>query len=109
VINHIKKVYDRGVDIAEALRTGQGLSLSLSQDPTKKTTEDEQYKMLFKAELDDYMKRRRIYSDNKIKAYAFIWDRCAKAMQAKIQSRSDFESKVYDDPLELLDAICEHQ
>ena len=64
--------------------------------------------MLFKAELDEYMKRRRIYSNNKIKAYTFIRDRCAKAMQAKIQSRSDFESKVYGDPLKLLDAIREH-
>jgi hypothetical protein len=117
VINHIKKEYDRGIDIAEALRTGEEpdmsnwqprLGFSLSQDPTTKAAEDEQYKMLFKAELDEYMKRKRVYSDNKIKAYAFIWDRCAKAMQAKIQARSDFESKVYNDPLELLNAIREH-
>ena len=64
--------------------------------------------MLFKAELDEYMKRKRIYKDNKVKAYAFIWDRCTKAMQAKVQSRSDFESQVYNDPLKLLNAIREH-
>ena len=65
VINHIKKEYDRGGDIAEALRTGEEsdqsnweprLGFSLSQDPTTKTTEDKQYKMLFKAELDEFQK-----------------------------------------------------
>jgi len=54
------------------------------------------------------MKRKSIYKDNKIKACAFIWDRCAKAMQAKVQSRSDFESQVYNNPLKLLNAIREH-
>jgi hypothetical protein len=117
VINHIKKEYDRGVDVAEALRTQEEpdqttweprLSFSLSQDPAIKAAEDEQCKMLFKAELDEYMKRKRIYKDNKIKAYAFIWDRCAKAMQAEVQSRSDFESQVYNDPLKLLNAIRKH-
>ena len=117
VINHIKKEYDRGVDVAEALRTGHepnlqdwqpSLGVSTTVDESVRTVENEQYKMLFKAELDEYMRRKRVFADNKIKAYAFIWDRCAKAMQAKINARSDFESKIYNNPLELLSAIREH-
>jgi len=109
VINHIKKEYDRGVDIAEALRTGQNpdmtawqptLAVSADPDVATKAREDEQNKMVYKAELDEYMKRKRVYEDNKVKAYAFIWDRCAKAMQAKLMARSDYESRIYNNPLE---------
>ena len=117
VINHIKKEYGQGVDVADALRAGQepdlrewqpSLRISTTADESMKAVENEQFKMLFKAELDKYMRRKRVFADNKIKAYAFIWDRCAKAMQAKINARSEFDSKIYNNPLELLSAIREH-
>ena len=45
---------------------------------------------------------------NLVKPYALLWERCAKAMQNKIQTRSDFESTIFDDPIELLRAIKQH-
>jgi hypothetical protein len=64
--------------------------------------------MEYKAELDESMRRKRTYQDNTFKAYALLWERCAKAMQNKIASRSDYDSVVYNDPLSLLRAIKEH-
>jgi hypothetical protein len=64
--------------------------------------------MEYKAELEESIGRKRTYQDNTFKAYALLWERCAKAMQNKIASRSDYESVVYNDPISLLRAIKEH-
>ena len=64
--------------------------------------------MEYKAELDQAIKRTRTYEDNTYKAFALLWERCAKVMQNKLVSRSDYDSVVYNDPIALLRAIKEH-
>lgn len=117
VINHIKRTFERGHDIAEALRTGTlpdlntwnpQLQISRSTDDEVKQMENEQFKMLYKAELDDAIKRKRIFEENKFKAYALIWERCAKSMQSKISTRTDYQTDIFDNPIRLLNAIKEH-
>jgi hypothetical protein len=61
--------------------------------------------MEYKAELDEAMKRQRTYEDNMFKAYALLWEGCAKAMQKKIASRSDYNSLMYNDLIALLCTI----
>ena len=85
------------------------LKFSASTDGTIPKKEDRQLEIEFKADLDEFMKRRRMYENNLfLKAYALIWKRCAKAMQNKIVSRSSFESTIYNNPIELLIAVKEH-
>jgi hypothetical protein len=118
VVNHIKKTFDRGNDIAEALRTlvkantslwKPTLLVSTETDAPVKEREDKQFVMEYKAELvDESIRRKRTYEDNTFKAYALLWERCDKAMQNKIVSRSDYDSVVYNDPITLLRAIKEH-
>ena len=95
LINHVKKTFDRGNDIVEALQmlvpqdTDQWkptLMFSVLKEETTAKQEDRQNKIEFKADLDKFMKRRRTYENNLFKAYALIWERCAKAMQNKIAS-----------------------
>ena len=65
--------------------------------------------MEYKAEQDEAMRRKCTYKDNTFKAYALLWERCAKAMQNKLLSQSNYKSAVvYNDPLALLRAIKEH-
>ena len=117
VLNHIKKEFDRGNDIAEALRTETKpdtdawkptLTVSSDPDPDTKAREDKQYEMEYKAELDEALRRKRVFVDNTYKAYAFIWERCAKAMQNKLLARADFEKEIYNNPIKLIKAIKEH-
>jgi len=49
-----------------------------------------------------------MYNDNLFKAYALIWERCAKAMQNKLVTQSDYEDEIYNNPIKLLKAIKEH-
>jgi hypothetical protein len=117
LINNIRKTFTNGNDIGTALEQlspfdldsfKPTLQMSTNTDPTIKAIEDEQYKMEFKAEYDGYMRRKQALESNMSKAYAFLWEQCHHAMQQKIDARSDFESKVKGNPIELLKAIKQH-
>ena len=77
-------------------------------DQADKDRENEEFKMEYKAELDEALKRKRMYNDNLFKAYALIWERCAKAMQNKLLAPSDYEDEIYNNPIKLLKAMKEH-
>jgi hypothetical protein len=117
LINHIKKTYNYGNDIATALEQLQeadfsqykpNLKSSQSDDKTIKELETEQFKMEFKTLFDVYIRRENTYQMNLSKAYAFLWEHCTKAMQNKIESRQDFDKYIVNNPIKLLEAIKEH-
>ena len=117
ILNYVKKTYHRGNDISESLRELKKtdtnlwkpkLQFSTETEDEAKKRENRQFELEHKAEFDEYMKRKRDYEENVFKAYAEIWDRCNKAMQGKLEARTDYESKIYNDPIELLRAVKEH-
>jgi hypothetical protein len=59
------------------------LKISTDAEAAIVVREDKQFFMEYKAELDEAMKRKRTYEDNMFKAYALLWERCAKPMQDK--------------------------
>ena len=83
------------------------LKISYNTDASIKEREDKRFLMEYTSELDEAMRRKRTYEDNMYKLYALLWERCAKAMQNKIASRSDYNSLVYNNPIALLRAIKE--
>ncbi len=95
LLNYIKRTYTRGNDIAEALRKMESpdtnkwkpvLQMSKDTDDEVKKREYRQYELDYKADYDEYMKRKRTLEENSYKAYAEVWARCNKAMQLKIES-----------------------
>ena len=117
IINFIKRTFDRGNDIAETLRTltiqetdnwMPKLKSSTSQDENIAKVENRQYKFEYKALLDEAIKRKEKYNQNLYKAYAFLWEKCTRAMQNKITGRNDFEQKIFNNPINLLIVIKEH-
>jgi len=65
------------------------LKASTETDQADNNRENEQFKMEYKAKLDEALKRKIMYNSNLFKAYALIWERCAKAMQNKLLTWSD--------------------
>ena len=117
VINHIRKTYSDGEDIATALETLQDIDVknwkpiietSLELDDEIRAIEQKQFDMEYKMEYDDYMKRKKSYKNNKTRAYGLILERCTRAMSQKIQARKNFNDSIKGDPIELLKAIREH-
>ena len=116
LINHVKKVYDYGNDIGTALENLEPVDLtqwkpkmqvSEESDEEIRVIENRQFEIEFKAEYDKYSNRVQVYENNKVKAYALLWERCAKAMKNKIEARIDYQ-KIRNNPIELLKGIKEH-
>ena len=113
IINYIKQTFERGNDIAESLRTlsiqdtdewKPKLEDSKETDKKKRDNENKQFELEFKANLQEFIKRITTYEANMFKAYAFLWEKCTKGMQNKIASRKDFETRIYNHPINLLRA-----
>ena len=82
--------------------------VSTESDPDDKNREDRQFELDYKAAYDKYMKQKRTFEENSVKAYAEIWVTCNKAMKSKIESRKDYEKQVYNKPIKLIESIKEH-
>eukprot|EP00957_Ditylum_brightwellii_P201098 15324052-Ditylum_brightwellii.AAC.1 len=84
LINYVKKTLDRGNDIAETLCTlvkfetddwKPKLKVGTEPDKDKKEVQNKQFEIKFKAELEEYLNRKRTYEDNLFKSFALIWER----------------------------------
>ena len=84
------------------------LQYSKKKDDDAKEAENDQFKIEFKAEYDGFMKRKQCLETNMTKAYALLWEQCAKGMQNKIESRKEYATTVKGNPIELLKAIKQH-
>ena len=84
------------------------LQVSKAEDEDTREIENEEFRVLHKAEVDSFVKRKDTYRSNAGNAYALIFGQCWKAMQSKLQARTDFGSKIDSNPIELLNAIQEH-
>ena len=117
LLNHIRKSYTEGEDIANALETGTPTDFDLFMPQLKQSTaktaaergrENKQFQILYEAEVDAFVKRKETYRSNTTNAYALLWGQCNKALQSKIQTRTDFASAIKNNPINLLKAIEEH-
>jgi hypothetical protein len=71
-----------------------------------RVTEQEGYDILYKAEIDMYTKRKHKLEDNMNKTYSLIYlQHWNKTMQDRIHAHPGFETKIENDPIELLKAI----
>ena len=117
VINYIKRIFEHGNNIAETLQTLKNqiterwmpsLKMSAAIDQTIQSRENKQYELEYKARLEQAMKRIDQYNQNLHKAYAFLWEKCSRAMQNKIAGHEEYDTEIYNDPIKLLIAIKQH-
>jgi hypothetical protein len=81
---------------------------STNPEENTRKLEDKAHEAVFKAEIQQFVKRKDNYMSNRSKVYALLWQQCARTMQNKIQARADFTSKIENNPIKLLNAIEEH-
>ena len=84
------------------------LQVSIKEEDKARESEDKQYAMESQTNYNDYHKHLTTHKINQVKAYVLLWERSTKGMKNKIKARSDFKSKIYNNPIELLIAIKEH-
>jgi hypothetical protein len=110
IIQLVQKSYRNGKDVADSLRKMEKIDMSKNMPARKisqetgvdKTTEQEGFDMLYKAEIDIYTKRNHEFEDYMNKTYSLIFlQHCNKT----IMGHPEFESKIENDPIELLKAV----
>jgi hypothetical protein len=111
----VQKSFRNGKDVADSIRKMDRINmmtkipvrrLSRASDADDRATEQEQYDILYKAEINMYTKRKHKLEDSMNKMYSLIYlQHCNKTIQDRIHAHPDFETKIKNDPIELLKAI----
>jgi hypothetical protein len=115
IIQLVQKSFRNGKDVADSIRKMDRIDMT-SKIPIRRisgatnaddrVTEQEGYDILYKAEIDMYAKRKHKLEDNMNKKYSLIYlQHCNKTIQDRIHAHPDFETKIKNDPIELLKAI----
>jgi hypothetical protein len=112
----VQKSFRNGKDVADSISKMEKIDIS-TKIPVRKisgaskaddeATEQEGYDILYKAEIDMHTKRKHELEDNMNKTYSLIYrlQHCNKTIQDRIHAHPDFETKIENDPIELLKAI----
>ncbi len=116
IILEVQQKFDHGVDMATSLRKME--YTTFNEDPDKPvrmitaatdeklaSIEQAEYDMMYQEDFKLFIKRKEAYRQNKAKAYALIIKHCNKTMVNKIEEVPDFESRIRNDPVELLKEI----
>ena len=124
IVSHIKEKYTKGgtAEIAWALEnekeydfTPLKLELQIVQPTGEGGTStypekmlQKQYEMDYSQDLKTYTDKVETYMNNRERVAGLLWNCCNKAMQSKIENRSEYESKTKGNPIEMLKAIKQH-
>ena len=74
IVNYIKKTYDMGGDIGQALEKLEHQVIAAPEiDTEQKTKQGALYDILFKTQCEQWVIRKNKYEDNKVKAYALLY------------------------------------
>jgi hypothetical protein len=115
IIQLVQKSFRNGKDVTDSIRKMDRIDMtskipirriSGTTNADERVTEQEGYDILYKAEIDMYTKRKHKLEDNMNKTYSLIYrQHCSKTIQDRIHAHPDFETKIKNDPIELLKAI----
>ena len=110
IIMTINKTFDTPVEAVESIRTGAKmipneptLVSSTVTEPLVKQAEDALNLEKWKIEFSFYHTQKHKLQASFTKAFSLIWENyCAKEVQVVIKEMSDYETRIRDEPLELL-------
>jgi hypothetical protein len=115
IISYIQRTYKNGKDIAVSLRDMKKFDvdkerpnrmISTADSDDDRKIEQDGFDMIYQARIKQHLERETNLKDNLDKAYALIFGTyCSKAIQSRVEEHPDFESKIRDDPIELLSTI----
>ena len=125
LILHIRKTYEHGSDIADAIErqepfnfkpSAPKLQISLivetettpPQEKLEIEHQNDQYKIEYKAELQLHLKKESHYHMNLGKACAYLFGQCTTGLQHRIEAKAEYEAKIKGNAIRLLEVIKEN-
>ncbi len=111
----VRAEHEHGHDVAACIENGKRIDLdkdkpvrkkSVLQDEDDRKFEQETFNMEYYDQLKSHNKRVEKLDTNLHKLHGEIFkDYCTKAMQSKVMEQADFDSRIKDDPLALLQVV----
>ena len=86
--------YEHGADVRQAIEEGikPEFTKPVKPKPAKGTTDiDETDEMIWKKEVDYYVKRLTILESNLRKTYSLVWGQCSDVMREKLEALENFD------------------
>ena len=116
VRDHLAKTLRNGSDIATMIDTRRDVSFDNEKpQPVEKPPDNlltgavlakyELDREIQRREIEEWMKRKSNYNENKTKAFLVIQAQCTDRLKERILNQNDYASRVKNDPLELLKDI----
>ena len=115
IVQEVQRKYKFGSDVAKSIRDGQRFDLtsvkpnrqvSAETDSDKKKIEQDGFDIQYQEELRVFLDRKALMKDNKNKTYSLIFSSyCTRQMQQRIEEHPEYNTKILDDPIELLKQI----
>ena len=115
IVQQIQKTYKGGFDIAQSLKDLKKFdikseephrNISAETKPEVAAIEQTGLDIKYQEQLRRYLDRKDSLEDGLKKAYSLIYTTyCTKIMQTRIEEHPDFETKIDNDPIALLEAI----
>ena len=108
-INYVKKTYENGDDVGEALEKKEDVTIErpVLQIGTN-DAENLQFLEEWKIKYKTYNDRLTQYERTKNRACAVLWDQCSSTMKSKICSRKDYETDIEGNLINMMQAIKQH-
>ena len=115
IVQYILKTFKDGNNVAQSIKDGKLFDLS-KEEPTRTMSqaidtdaaaiEQVGLDIKYQEELRRFLDRRDNLRQGLVKAYALIFSNyCNKTMQNRIEEHPDFDTKIENNPIELLEAI----
>ena len=77
----------------------------LETDPNTKYTNKIGMEMLYQSDITNSIKKIIEFNRNLCNSYAVIWEFCYKQLQNLIETKVEYETKIKDNLIELLESI----
>ena len=113
IVIKVQKEFGGGRLVANSLRSKEKigptmptLQHSAETDPDLKAKEQAGFQSQYDAEIKNYFEVKERFDNEWVRAYSLILDNyCTRDMQVAIKEEPDFESRIRDDPVELLKEV----
>ena len=113
ILQYIQRTLRQGALVAQALRAAEDVDFtSLMPDPInlpESATEQQRdvATKILDRKVQKFVDAQEDYAQSKLTAYSTILGQCDKNVQSKLESRTDWNNEIINNPIKLLTAIKE--
>jgi hypothetical protein len=87
---YVNRTLKNGNDMMNMIDNMEDVDFALLKPKANVEEMDEVDKMILQQEVNDFVKRRKLYFENRDKVYTIVWGQCSEALQAKLKGTQAF-------------------